>query len=89
MPKKLTSLTFLRSTAKAKQKRQQQDIESLASVSSPVKSSKSKKLPPIRKQKRAALPTVSEEASIDSPGREKGAIAQVVMETKQNKRRIK
>ena len=44
---------FTRSAAK--QKRQQQDIESLASLSSLVKSSKSKKLLPVHKQKQAAV----------------------------------
>ena len=64
----------------------------MASLSSPVKSTKSKKLPPVRERKKAVLPTVSEnlkQASIDSPEREKGTIAQVVTETKQNKTSIK
>ena len=71
----------------SKRKRQQQDIESLPSVSSLVKSSKSKKLPPIHEQKKAALPIVNEEkrASTDLLEREKGIIAQAVKETKQTK----
>ena len=71
-----------------KQKRQEQEIESLASLlSSPVRSTKSK-----LKQKKAALPTVSEDlkqASVDSPERKKGPIAQVATQKKavQNKHR--
>ena len=87
--KKTSSPKITRSLrSKTAQKRQEQDIESLASLSSPVKSNKSKKLPPIRERKKAALLTVSEDlkqASVDSPEREKGPIAQVVTETKQNK----
>ena len=64
-------------------------MESLASLSSLVKSTKSKKL---LSQKKAALTTVSKDikqASVDSPEREKGPIAQVITETKQNKTNIK
>ena len=92
MPKKSTSPKTARSLrSKTKQKRQEQDIESLASISSPVKNSKSKKLLPICKHKKAALPTVSKDlkqASVDLPERKKGTIAQVVKETKQNKTSI-
>ena len=87
--KKTSSPKITRS--KTKQKKQEQEIEYLASLSSPVKSSRSKKLPPIRKRKKAALPTVSEDlkqATVNSPEREKGTIAQVVMEIKQNKTSI-
>ena len=88
--KKANSPKITRS--KLKQKRQEQEIESLVSLSSPVKSSKSTKLPPIRKLKKVALPTVSKDlkqAAVDLPKREKGTIAQVVIETKQNKTNIK
>ena len=81
MPKKSTSPKTARSLrSKTKQKRQEQDIESLASLSFPVKSTKFK-----RKQKKAALSTVSKDlkqASIDSPERVTGPIAQILTETK-------
>ena len=71
MPPKKSKIT--RNTAN---KRQQQKIDSLASVPSPAKSSKSKKSPPVSKEK---------QVSIELPEREKGIIAQVVTETKQTK----
>ena len=64
-------------------KRQQQEIKSLATGSSPVKSTKSKKSPPIRDQQKAALPAVSK--SINSLERKRGTIAQAVIEMKQTK----
>ena len=81
--KKTSSRKITRS--KSKEKKQEQEIESLASLSSPVKSSKSKRLPPIRQRKKAALPTVSEDlkqVAIDLLERKKGIIAQVVTEIK-------
>ena len=61
MPKKLKFPKEPKITRSTASKRQQQEIEFLASVSSPVKSSKSKKSPPIHEQKKAALPAVSKE----------------------------
>ena len=62
-------LKITRSTASKKQRK---EIDSLASLSSPPKSSKSKKSP-------------KKQASLESPEREKGIIAQAVTETKQAK----
>ena len=67
MPPKKPKIT--RSTAS---KKQRQEIDSLASVSSPPKSIKSKKSP-------------KKQASLKSPKCKKGIIAQAVLETKQAK----
>ena len=71
MPPKKSKIT--RSTTS---KRQLQEIDSLASVFSPPKSSKSKKSLPVNKEK---------QASIESPEREEGILAHAVTEIKQTK----
>ena len=81
-PKKSKTPNIPKITRSTANKRQQQEIDSLASVSAPVKSSKSKKSPPVSKEK---------QASIELPERKKGIIAQAVTERKQKnqvKRRI-
>ena len=74
--KKVTGSTTTRS--KAKQQRQQHEIDSLASLSSPVTSCKPKKLSTVSKDQK--------QATFNSPEQEQETIAQVVAATKQNKK---
>ena len=76
LPKKSKTQNVQKITRSTASKRKQQEIDSLASVSSPVKSSKSNKSPPVSEEM---------QASIQSQEREKGIIAQAVTETKQTK----
>ena len=75
-PKKSKTPNVPKITRSTASKRQQQEIDSLASVSFPVKSSKSKRSPPVSKEK---------QDSIESPEHKQGIIVQVVTETKQTK----
>ena len=75
-PKKTIGQTTTR--RKAKQQRQQDEIVSLASLSSPVTSPKPKKLSTVREDQKQAV--------VNSPEQEQETIAQDVTATKQSKK---
>ena len=90
-PKKVTDSTFTRS--KAKQQRRQHEIDSLASLSSPVTSPKPKKLSLVHEQKRLS-PTDNtspqKQADVDSVERQQETISPVVVtETEQKQGKYK
>ena len=60
MPKKLKTPNVPKITRSTVSKRQQQEIDSLASISSPVKSSKSKKVDSQEREKQAAVIVIME-----------------------------
>ena len=87
--KKVIGSTTTRS--KVKQQRQQHEIDSLASLSSPVTSHKSKKLSPIRKQKQLSPiddTSPQKQAVVDSLEPEQETMSPVVVtETKRKQKK--
>ena len=75
-PKKATDSTITRS--KTKQQRQQHNSDSLASISSPVKSCNIKMLSTVHKDQK--------QVAVDLSEQEQETIAHVVIATKQSKR---
>ena len=87
-PKKATDLTITKSKAK-QQRQQQQQIDSLVSLSSPVKSRTPKKLLTVQEERKSLLihdhTSTQQEAAVNLPEQEQEPIAQVVTATKQSK----